>query len=236
MELSQFAAIIRRWLWLIVLVSVASGVVAFAVSSVLPKGYEARARVLVGGLTNTNHDTLLAFQQLAQTYAELAISGPIVERVGQEQRLPDAPKDLAKRITVSAPLGDVIIRIDATGATADEAAGLANTVADEITRFARPLGESTSLATVAEPAVPPDAPASPRVLLNTAVAIALGLGIGIVLALVLDRVRQMRAASERAAWIPPAAARGSAAERDEMNGSRDAGTSPAPSSREQRHR
>ena len=49
--------------------------------AVSPREYESEARVLVGSLTETNLDQLQAHQQLAQTYAEVALTTPVLTRV-----------------------------------------------------------------------------------------------------------------------------------------------------------
>lgn len=183
-----------RWRWLgrIAMRAVAAGGiaaaiaggVAFAVSQSLPKEYDSQAGVIVGSLTATSTDQLDAYQRLALTYAELATSSPLLTRVVDRIGLSDDPVGLAARIDVRAS-GQGIILINATAASPSEASEIANTVADEILALATPAGESASLAAVIQPAISPDGPSSPRVLLNTLVAACLGLALGLGLALLV---------------------------------------------------
>lgn len=184
MDLSQFARILLRWSWLIVLLAATAGGVAFYVSQVLPKQYDSEAKVLVGSLTDANYDQLLAYQQLAQTYAGIATTTPVLTRVIGQLGLTDATL-LASRIDVVAPTGQSFVTIVVTAASPLEASQLANGVANEITALALPAVDQPSLATVVQPAIPPDQPSSPRVLLNTAVAAALGFCLGVGIALLL---------------------------------------------------
>ena len=190
MVLSLPARTLLRWSWLIVFLSVTAGATAFFGSQMLPKQYDSEAQVLVGALTTVNNDQLLAYQQLAQTYAEIATTTPVLTRVIDKLSLPDQATQLASRIDVRALVGESIVKVVATASSPLQASQLANAVADEITTMGRSAVDQPSLATVVQSALPPDHPSSPRVLLNTAIAAALGfvLGVGVAL-LVGNRAR-----------------------------------------------
>jgi capsular polysaccharide biosynthesis protein len=174
LDLAAFAPIVRRSLWLIVMIAIVAAGAAFLLSENLPKVYQSEARVLVGSLTETSTDQLDAYQRLAQTYAELATSTPLLNRVIGRLSLGDDPRRLADRIDIL-PSGGGVIRIVASAASPEEAAQIANAIADEITLLAKPpAAGSTSLAAVFQPAVAADVPAGPRVLLNTVIAALLG--------------------------------------------------------------
>lgn len=167
-----------------VIAAVVAGGVAFVVSQWLPKGYNAEAQVLVGSLTATTTDELDTYHRLAQTYAELATSSPVLERVVGRLGLSDDPARLATRIDVKATSQGIVV-ITTTAGTPTEASEISNTVADEVLRLATPIGKITSLAEVVQPASPPDRPASPNVLINTLIAAFLGLALGLGAALAL---------------------------------------------------
>ena len=185
MDLGRFVNDVRRRLWLVVIATVVAAGAAFTLSTLLPKEYEAEAGILVGSLTDTSTDQLAAYRQLAQTYVEMATSGPVLERVIAKLELSADPRDLADQLDVRTPAGQPILRIKASSTSAVGAANLANAVAEEIKSLARIPGTVASLATIFQPATEPDGPATPRVLLNTVIAAALGLAFGIGLALVL---------------------------------------------------
>jgi polysaccharide biosynthesis transport protein len=203
MDLGRFVDDVRSRLWLIAIATAVAAGAAFALSTLLPKEYEAEAGILVGSLTDTSTDQLAAYRQLAQTYVEVATSDPVLERVITKLKLSVDPRDLAERLDVRTPAGQPILRIKASGTSPAAAADLANAVAEEIKSLARIPGTVTSLATIFQPASVPDEPATPRVLLNTVIAAALGLAFGIGLALVLanavgDRKLGIRETSDEA--------------------------------------
>jgi capsular polysaccharide biosynthesis protein len=182
-ELSRFFEIVRGRLLLIALLALGSAAAAFLVSESLPREYGSEARVLVGSLTESSIDQLLANQQLASTYAELAKSTPLLARVAEKLSLSDDPTALADRIDVRAPTGQAIVRIVARGPSPVAAQQLADGVAAGILMLATPTGAVASLASIVQPAVYPDGPSSPRILLNTLIAALAGLGLGLGLAL-----------------------------------------------------
>ncbi len=197
MDAWQFVAIVGRRLWLILLVTGIAAGGTYVASGLLPREYQSDAKVLVGSLTETRPDYLSAYQELAQTYAALATSTPVLGRVIDQLGLRDTPEEIADRIDVHAPVGQPIITVVGTASSPVAASALANAVAGEITGFARPTGaDATSLASVVQPALPNDVPSSPRVVLDTAVAAALGLSLGIAAALLFP-ARDRRTGKER---------------------------------------
>jgi len=196
-DLASSLSEIRSKLGLILLMALVAGVAAYAVSSLLPKQYTSEARVLVGSLVDANYDQLLAYGQLAQTYAQLASTTPILAAVSDELALDESPEDLAARIDVRAPTGLSIIRVEATAPTAEAAAALANAVATEITILGKQAAPAGSLATIVQAAEPPASASAPRILLNTVVAVALGLGLGVLFALIPSYRRSTAAAGAR---------------------------------------
>ena len=206
MEIPRLIDLTRRWAILIVAASVTAAVAAFLVSASLPKQYTSEARVLVGTLTASTYDQQLAYQQLAQTYAEVATTTPVLSRVSDQLGLGD-PTNLATRLDVRAPLGQSIVRISATGRSGGDAMQLANAVAEQITTLSRPAAGGSGVASVIQPALVPEAPSAPLLLLNTLVAAALGLALGFGLALLLaTQVQSLHVsmpAAFRAARRPP---------------------------------
>jgi capsular polysaccharide biosynthesis protein len=181
------------WLGRVALRAVVAGVVAaaiaggvaFAVSLSLPKEYESTAAVIVGSLTAATTEELDVNQRLALTYAELATSSPVLTKVIDRIGLDDDPSELAGRIDVRAP-GQGIIRIKATALAPNEAAQIANVVANEILALATPVDTTASRAKVVEPAAVSGSPSSPSVVINTLIAAMLGLALGVGLALLLS--------------------------------------------------
>ena len=190
MDFIRFFGIVRRSFRLILVVTVLVAASAFGVSSILPRQYESEARVLVGSFTDPNLDRLNAYQQLAQTYAALATTTPVLAKAAGEVGVTEDPVRLALRIAVRAPLGQSIVRITATAGTATEAAALANAIAAQVVDLGRPTQSGASIVSVVQPGLEPRDPSSPRVLLNTAIGIVLGVGLALAMALLLARRRE----------------------------------------------
>jgi capsular polysaccharide biosynthesis protein len=182
-ELSRFIEIIRGRLLLIVLIALGSAAAAFLVSEWLPREYESEARVVVGSLTENSIDQQRANQQNAATYAELAKTPIVLIPVADELGLTEDPTAMSARIDVRSPSGQSIVRIVARGPSPRAAQQLADGVAAQIIRLATPVGKTTSIAAIVQPAVYPDGPSSPRILLNTLIAAFAGLALGLGLAL-----------------------------------------------------
>jgi succinoglycan biosynthesis transport protein ExoP len=194
---TRAAALVRRRIRLIVVLMAIAGGTAFVVSQLLPKSYESETWMLVGSLTETSPDALAGYQHLAQTYAEVAVSTTVLDRVIGRLGLQDDAEELAKRIDIRTATGQSIIRITATDPSPTGAAQIANALGDEIITFATPTRTTTvpgSLATVFQPALPPQTAAGPRVLLNTIIGILVGFFVGLGVALLLgDRTFKRRA-------------------------------------------
>jgi capsular exopolysaccharide synthesis family protein len=81
-ELRQYAHIIRKWLWLVILAAVLAGAVAYVVSITMPPVYRASATLLISEAGNSNaseYQDILSSERKARTYAELLQKRPILE-------------------------------------------------------------------------------------------------------------------------------------------------------------
>jgi len=173
-------------IWLMVVLGLVTGLIAagiaFAVSSALPKTYEARAVVFVGSVTDTNPITLDSSQALADHYAGLATTAKVLEPVIRALGLDESVAEVASSVTVRSPEGLSSIDILVTSSTPGGATALANAIADEIVNLSTPPDAVASLATIVHPAVDPEGPSSPRILLNTllggVLGFVLGMGLG----------------------------------------------------------
>lgn len=192
MDLTEFFTIVRSGWRVIITVTLTAAAVAFLLSALMPKQYDAEARVLVGSLTDTSPDKLAAYQQLGQTYAQLALTTPVLSSVAVKLGLSEDPLRLGRRTSVRVAPGDNIVRIVASDSSPTAAAQLANAVAGQIIVMAKPSGGAPSLASIVQPALPPESPSTPRVSLNVTIAAALGLAMGIGLVLLLASRRAAR--------------------------------------------
>jgi succinoglycan biosynthesis transport protein ExoP len=135
MDLRRQLAVLRHWAWLIIASVLLAGGVSYLVSSSLPKVYEGKATLIVGqSLTaiDPDYNQLLASQRLSQTYATVATTRPILDRVltGLDLGLPI--EDLEERVAAGAPRDSTLITITAQWGDPDTAAAIANAIAEEL--------------------------------------------------------------------------------------------------------
>ena len=135
MELRRLIAIGRTWFPLLAVSVLLAVGAAFALSSLQPKVYEAKATLIVGqSLTGLNPDytQLLASQRLSTTYASVATQRPRLEAVIKKLGLDETPEQLGKRVVAEAPVESAFVTITAQDLDPDEAAAIANALAEEL--------------------------------------------------------------------------------------------------------
>jgi capsular exopolysaccharide synthesis family protein len=108
---------------------------SFFLTSLQPKVYEANATLIVGqALTavNPDYNQLLVSQRLSSTYATVATTRPVLERVVERLGLRESADALARRISAAAATDGALLTISARDGDSNRAASLANTVAEEL--------------------------------------------------------------------------------------------------------
>lgn len=118
------------------------------------------------------------------------VLNPVIDRLGLDM----TAAELAKTISVSAPLNTSVIEIAVTGKSPTEAAQISNEVSANLSRAVDELsprgarGERLVRATVIEQAEIPTAPTSPKPKQNLALGLLLGALLGLGQALLRDRL------------------------------------------------
>lgn len=160
MELNGLLPVLRRWVLVIAIATGVAALIGWRFSASAGEGYESTAVVLVGPL-NTDSDTMRASSTLAQTYAGLATSESLLDRVAEETGVPAAEIEGGVRATANGTT-----RFLTVTARADEAA-TARSVAEAVTAdlirqsregTVRPEGQLRLI----DPASAPGRPVSPR--------------------------------------------------------------------------
>ena len=135
MDLRRQIAVVRHWAWLIAASVLLAGGTAFLVSSQLPKVYEGQTTLIVGqALTavNPDYNTLLASQNLTQTYASVATTRPLLQQVIQELNLQTTPEELLKKVSATGATNSTLITITAQDGDPARAAAIANDLANAL--------------------------------------------------------------------------------------------------------
>ncbi|GAB7387954.1 protein-tyrosine kinase activator TkmA [Bacillaceae bacterium] len=188
-ELRQLIAIIRKRLWILLLVTAfataASGVISYFY---LTPVYEASTQLLVnqsdrnlkGIYTIEDINTDL---KLIETYNVIINSPRIMELVIRELGLPLQAQELAEKVNVINVQNSQVISISVTDENQAQAAEIANGIARVFQREIVKIMnvDNVQILTEAKPEANP-VPVKPRPLLNMAIAFAVGMmtGLGIV--------------------------------------------------------
>ncbi len=185
MELTGYLAVARRWWWTLLVAMWVAAVAGFLVASRITPTYEAQVQLLVGPI-NTDRDTLTASGLLVQTYAQLAISPPLLKSTAQEAGGLD-PVKLGQNVRATANGVTRVLAIRVQDSDPVLASSVANKMADELIQLTtgattRPEGQLEVIGA----AVPPTSPIAPQVSLIVLLAMAAGLIGGLVLVIVVE--------------------------------------------------
>src|SRR3989304_4394400 len=97
--------ILRRWLWLLILAALVTGLAGYLAVKDRPAAYQSSVKLLVGpGIDAPNPDlgALRTGGQLMHTYAELVETAPLLEAIIKELQLDVGAVQLGKMIDVRA--------------------------------------------------------------------------------------------------------------------------------------
>jgi capsular polysaccharide biosynthesis protein len=185
LSLSTVAAVVRRRWWILALAAAAAALAAHVSLSGRTQEHEANAVLLVGPI-NAGLDTLRAAGPLAETYSELATSGPLI--AATERRT--GVRGLTAKLHVTANQTTRLLTITARDSDAARAARIANAHAASLVELAkrRATGPIPSgRVQVVDPAVPAATPVGPSAATITAAAGLVGLLAALLLVALLDR-------------------------------------------------
>ena len=137
MDLRRYAATLWSAAWLIALSLVLAVVIAVAVASQLPRTFESRATLYVGQSLDDpglGYTSILASQAVAQSYAQLVTTRPVLEGAITDLGLDGTidPDELAQRVTAEVPDQGVLLQILVRDADADQSSKLANAIAQQM--------------------------------------------------------------------------------------------------------
>jgi capsular polysaccharide biosynthesis protein len=123
-------SVMRRWRLMLVAAAVAAGIAGYAVTTGGTPTYQAKAVLLVGPI-NTDYQTVRAAGQLAQTYAQLATSQPLLNATAKRLGLTDvgggisaSANDVTRLLTVQVEDRDKARAVRIAGAHATELVAL----------------------------------------------------------------------------------------------------------------
>ncbi len=197
MNVMEYVTALRRQ-WITILVLAVLGAVAgLALGKLTSPTYQATSQVFVSVTSGETVQELAQgttfTQNIVQSYVQLARTPAVLNPVMSKLDLDTPVKHLAKRVHVESPINTVFINITVDSVDPEEAAAVANAIADQLPKTVESLtptaGETHSgitLTTVTD-ATEPNFPVSP----NTKLYIAVGLVLGGLLGVAFAVIRQL---------------------------------------------
>ena len=135
MEFAQYIRLIRKWLWLIVVVGFIAGGISFIVGSRRPPTYRAKAIIAIGRFIqarNPERTDIAVGMDLAQTYANLLRTTKVLQGTIDNLDLPISVNTLQNVIETNILTGTSLLEIIVTYDDAVLAADIANSLAEQL--------------------------------------------------------------------------------------------------------
>jgi non-specific protein-tyrosine kinase len=132
------------WAWLIVLLGIFSGSLAFFISARTVPVYQTSTRLLVSdppAMRSIDYTGIVSSQTMTRTYAEMLIERPVLQGVIDQLGLSKTPEELKESISVELVRDTQLIVVSVDDPSPVQAANIANTIA---TVFTQRIGELQS--------------------------------------------------------------------------------------------
>ncbi|MEA4907786.1 MAG: Wzz/FepE/Etk N-terminal domain-containing protein, partial [Anaerolineaceae bacterium] len=131
-ELNWIFNVIRRRIGVIVAITVAAALVAFAAASWMPPVYEASAVLFVEPAQDTlsnEYSSLIAGERLAITYSQMLGENAILQAAIDQLNLDETPQELSQRVEATPISNTQLIRLTVKDSSPQQAARVTNTIA-----------------------------------------------------------------------------------------------------------
>jgi capsular polysaccharide biosynthesis protein len=153
-----------------------AGAAALLASGLVPPTFQSQATLIVGqssGAPPIVYEDLLAAQILANTYAALSTTTPVLSAARERAGISISIEELRDHVRVEAIRNSPLVVVTAEFPTAGEAARVANAIAQGTAAIGADDSDSLQIAVV-DPARPAEEPISPHPVINALVASAIG--------------------------------------------------------------
>ncbi|WP_243557298.1 YveK family protein [Priestia megaterium] len=191
-SLRDLFAVLRKRLWLIVLITIIAATVSAVISFfVLTPVYESKTQILVNQAKNDqqlySNQTVQTNVQLINTYNDIITSPVILDKVIKELKLDKSAGDLSGQIQVTSAQDSQVAQIVVQDTSAKRAADIANTTASVFQKQVPKLMNVDNVKVLSKAALgEKPSPVKPQPLMNIAVGIVVGLMLGVGLSFLLE--------------------------------------------------
>lgn len=128
----HYISIIRRWAWLIIILMVVSGAIAYFISQRSHPVYESSLTLLINQSSDNNlspdYNSLLASESMARTFAELLRKRPVLDAVIARLNLDISPETLGENISVTLVRDTQLLDLTVTDTDPIRVAAIANEI------------------------------------------------------------------------------------------------------------
>lgn len=214
MDVNGFLHLLRRRAWVVVLCLLAGVGGALALTRSTPERYRAEARVVVnippGASVTQGTQGLQLTSDLLPTYAQIATSRRVAEKVRSALSLPESAEQVRAKLSAAPQPQTLLIDVGASDRDPVRARSIADAAAVALSEAVAELERertagSAITVSLLDGALLPRSPVAPRPVYNLVLGVLLGLGAGVLLALLvdgLDRTVKTAAAAEAAVGAP----------------------------------
>jgi succinoglycan biosynthesis transport protein ExoP len=135
MELRQYASVIWKWLWLILLSTAVAATFSWLAVKDQPPIYQTSTTLMIGQtieMANPNTSDFYTSQQLAQTYSDLIKREPILSKTAAALGFPDQWRSLQAQVSVELVPGTQLMEIKVTDTDPQRAKLIADELATQL--------------------------------------------------------------------------------------------------------
>lgn len=135
MDLAQIVRLLRKWGWLVLVVSIVAAGVSYVVRSSQPPSYRAQTTIAIGSFIESPNPDFTEIRtgfDLAQTYVELVTTFDVLQGAVDALELDAAPEDLRGAIDVRIVPGTTLLVISVVYGEPTLAADIANELAQQL--------------------------------------------------------------------------------------------------------
>lgn len=198
MQVHDYLPILRkRWMSIVGVALLVLAAVA-GVTLLLTPQYTATARLFFAVQAGESVSDLAQGSSFTErqmsSYAQIATWPLVLEPVIEDLGLDVRPGELAESVSAASPPNTVTLNVSVVDPDPEQAAVIANAVAEQIAEVAGTLtperidGTDAVRATIGARAEPPETPSSPNVQASLALGLALGVMLGIAVAILREKV------------------------------------------------
>ncbi len=135
MEITQYFKRVLRWWWLFLLSTAIAGAISYYASSQLPRVYQTTATLLVGQViqkTNPTGQDFYTIEQLAESYAQIAVRQPILQAAIDSLGLKMGWQFLRSRVNVTPVPRTQLLAVTVQDTSPERAVAIADEIARQL--------------------------------------------------------------------------------------------------------